>query len=180
MYSDAERAAFRVLLTRARANEIITEEEIETVLPFDLFTRAIRLAIEHENAVMDRYHDEAWDKWRVEPETVTFYKNQLTMSKKAYKAAPAKLAKMITKGSDSGRLWTEQLGILAYQKEVVWTLFRTLSPIDQLWAKPDSEEKGWPPELEAIAPMAVVLAGEELPTAYALRRVLSEALGVDP
>ncbi len=180
MYSDAERAAFAALLVRARANEIITENDVEGVLPPDLFARFLALSIKHENSLIDQYDEQLWTKWRVDPGRVRYYKDQLFLSKKSYKLAPSKIAKMIGKKTDHGRLWDEQLGILAYQKEVTRKLFRELSPTDQLWAKPDSADNGWPPELVDSAPMAVVLADEELPTAYALRRVLSEALGVDP
>lgn len=180
MYSSAERAAFAALLARARANEAIPEDEIEAVLPSALAAECVALSIQRENVLNDRYDEELWNKWRSDPDTVDYYKNQLRLSKKAYKAAPAKLGKLIAKNMDDGRLWREQLSFLLNQKAVAWRIYNELSDIDKLWTKPSSEENGWPPELVDDAPMSVVLADEEQPTAYALRRVLSRELGVEP
>lgn len=178
MYSDAERAAFMVLLARARANEVITEEEIEAMLPFDLFTRVIRLTIEHENTIIDRYNEEVWEKWRVDPPEIKFYKDQLYLGKKNFAAAPARLQKLMPRQTEA--IFGREIDVLRFSKLTAWKLFNDLSPTDKLWAKPDSMENGWPPELVDIAPMRVVLPDVELPTAYGIRRVLAEELGVDP
>ncbi len=179
MYSSAERAAFAALLARARANEEITENEIEAILPPDIAARVIAVSIERENAIIDRYDEEVWANWRIYPDTIEFYKDQLRLLKKEFKAAPAKLVKLMPKGS-ANSVFKRQVNVLANAKPTLWNLYNELSDTDKLWTKPDSKEDGWPPELVDEPPMKVVLPDVELPTAYALRRVLSEELGVDP
>ncbi|MBD8699262.1 hypothetical protein IFT54_05460 [Sphingomonas sp. CFBP 13714] len=176
MYSDAERAAFAALLVRARANEIITEDEVQGVLPPDLFARFVALTITRENEVIDKYDDEVWANWRSDPYEVEYYKNQMKMSKKSFRAAPKELEKLMAKnGAES--LFNRQLGILVNQKSIMWGMYKKLSDDGKLWTKQGSAEAGWPPELVTEPPMKVVLPGMELPTAYALRRLLAKELG---
>jgi hypothetical protein len=176
MYSDAERAAFAALLVRARANEIITEDEVQGVLPPDLFARFVALTINRENEVIAKYDDEVWANWKSDPEEVRNYKNQLHLSKKSYRAAPKELDKLMAKNG-AENLLNRQLSILVQQKSIMWDLYDKLSYDGKLWTKQDSAENGWPPELVTEPPMKVVFPGMELPTAYALRRLLSLELG---
>jgi hypothetical protein len=184
MLSEAERAAFRVLLDRALRNEEITDEEAQAILPHDLFLEFAGLAIKRHNAIVDAYNEEAWANWRIDPEEVRDYRNALALTKKAYAEAPAKLEKLkqMLKTAPKKAYATrnrikQQYKVLANGPEACWRAYNKLSDEAKLWTVPGNwHGSEWPPTLVDEPPIELVLPGVEKTNAFAIRHTLSPLL----
>ncbi|AJP70702.1 hypothetical protein [Sphingomonas hengshuiensis] len=179
MYSDAERAAFAALLNRARANEAITEDEVEAVLPAELAEAVVARAIVRGNSFYEQYDELAAD-YGQPPPAVQTYRAKLRATKNSYRAAPAKIEKLRPKAHALVTRIQQAEDELANSKARMWAYYDQLPRDVKIWAEQGSEQGGWPPEMAEIAPPAVVMPHAELPVAYGVSVVLAAALGEEP